>query len=381
MAIVLLTTIETFIIIGSVVSVILLGALFYYVPVGLLITARFSGVRIGVSQLIGMRLRRVQPKVIVDELIKAGKANLQDVRFNTLEAHFLAKGNVNKVVDALISAKNAGIGLSFAQAAAIDLAGRDVLEAVKDSVNTKVINSPTIEAVAKDGIQLQVVARITVRAHLEKLVGGAGEETIIARVGQGIVAAIGSAESHEVILADPSVISDRILDEGLTAGSAYEVLSIDIADIDIGKNVGAQLKAEEAEAELKVARAKAEEKRAEAVAEEQYFRARVQEMRAKLIKAEAEVPQAISEAFRLGNLGIMDYQRLKNIEADTKMRQSIADVEEVSLEPDLDEDEKEKEIRGLKHGNGNRSSLFRNSAIPPDLDSSSARKKGEGRFL
>lgn len=334
MAIILLSTVETLLIIGGVLLVILLATLLFFVPVGLLITARFSGVRIGVTQLIGMRLRRVQPKVIVDELIKAQKANLQDVRFNTLEAHYLANGNVTNVVDALISAKNAGIKLPFEQAAAIDLAGRDVLEAVKDSVNTKVINSPVIEAVAKDGIQLKVVARITVRAQLDKLVGGAGEKTIVARVGQGIVASIGSAKSHEEILADPSRISDRIHNEGLTAGTAFEVLSIDIADIDIGKNVGAQLKAEEAEAELKVARAKAEEKRAEAVAEEQFFRARVQEMRAKLIQAESEVPQAISEAFRLGNLGIMDYHRLQNIDADTRMRKSIADLDQTQEDDD-----------------------------------------------
>jgi uncharacterized protein YqfA (UPF0365 family) len=341
MSIILLDTLlYTITVITVIVSIVLLVALFYYVPVGLWITAQFSGVRISIGQLIGMRLRRVQPKIIVDELIKAKKANLKDVKFNLIEAHHLAKGNVNTVVDALISAKNAGIVLTFDQAAAIDLAGRDVLQAVRDSVNTKVIDSPAIEAVAKDGIQLIVVARITVRAHLEKLVGGAGEETVVARVGQGIVASIGSSETHEAILADPGLISDRILTEGLTAGTAYDVLSIDIADIDIGKSIGAELKADEAAAELQVARAKAEEKRAEAVAEEQYFRARVQEMRAKLIEAEAQVPMAIAEAFRLGNLGIMDYHRLQNIEADTKMRRSFSELEDGTDDDDEDENAK-----------------------------------------
>ncbi|MEM7298955.1 MAG: flotillin-like protein FloA [Bacteroidota bacterium] len=322
------TVLYTITTVGVIVSIVLLVALFYYVPVGLWITAQFSGVSLSIGQLIGMRLRRVQPKSIVDELIKASKANLTDVKFNALEAHYLAKGNITTVIDALISAKNAGIVLSFEQAAAIDLAGRDVLQAVKDSVNTKVIDAPPVEAVAKDGIQLIVKSRITVRAQLEKLVGGAGEDTVMARVGQGIVAAIGSAETHEVILEDPSRITKHILTEGLTAGTAYDVLSIDIADIDIGKSIGAKLKAEEADADLQVARAKAEEKRADAVAEEQYFRARVQEMKAKLIEAEAQVPKAIAEAFRLGNLGIMDYHRLQNIEADTKMRRSFSDLDE-----------------------------------------------------
>jgi len=328
MNIILLDLIQTLEIIAVIISVIVIGATFYFVPVNLLVTAQFSGVRIGVTQLIGMRLRRVPPKKIVDELIKAHKASLNDVKFNTLEAHYLAKGDITRVIDALISAKNAGIDLNFEQAAAIDLAGRDVLQAVRDSVNTKVINSPKIESVAQDGIQLIVAARITVRAHLDKLVGGAGEETVVARVGQGIVAAIGSAEKHEDVLADPSQISERIMTEGLTAGTAYDVLSIDIADVDIGKNIGAQLAVEEAAAELQVARAKAEEKRAEAVAEEQYFRARVQEMRAKLIDSESEVPKAVSKALRSGNMGIMDYYRLQNIDADTRMRRSFVDEEE-----------------------------------------------------
>ncbi|MEL6256392.1 MAG: flotillin-like protein FloA [Bacteroidota bacterium] len=314
----------------AIIAGIALLALLYFVPVGLWITAQFSGVRIGISQLIGMRLRRVQPKAIVDELIKANKANLSDVRFNSLEAHYLAKGNINLVIDALISAKFAGIPLTFEQATAIDLAGRDVLEAVKDSVNPKVIDSPAVEAVAKDGIQLIVKSRITVRAQLNKLVGGAGEETVVARVGQGIVAAIGSAESHEDILEDPTVISEYIMNQGFTAGTAYQVLSIDIADIDIGRSIGAKLKAEEADADLQVARAKAEEKRADAVAEEQYYKARVQEMRAKLIEAESQVPLAIAEAFRMGNLGVMDYYKLENMDADTKMRRSFSDLESES---------------------------------------------------
>ena len=321
------------IIIGSALLVIFLVALLYFVPLDLFITARFSGVRIGIAQLIGMRLRRVQPKVIVDELIKAHKANLSDVTFNGLEAHFLANGNVKTVVDALISAKNANIDLPFERATAIDLAGRDVLQAVKDSVNTRVIQTPPIEAVADDGIQLIVRADITVRAHLDKLVGGAGEETIKARVGQGIVGAIGSAKSHKDIMANPSIISESILNDGLlTAGTAYEVLSIDIADIDIGENIGAKLQADEAKTKLQVARAQAEEKRAEAVAEEQYFRAQVEKMRSQLIEAEAEVPRAISEAFRNGQLGIMDYQRLKNMESDTKMRQALSELSQEDLE-------------------------------------------------
>lgn len=338
MDIILLNVWQTLEIIAIILSLAIVVAIFYFVPIDLLITAQFSGVRLGIGQLIGMRLRRVPPKKIVDEMIKAHKANLKDVRLNFLEAHYLANGDINRVVDALISAKNAGISLNFEQATAIDLAGRDVLQAVRDSVNTKVIDSPQIEAVAKDGIQLIVKARITVRAQLEKLVGGAGEETVIARVGQGIVAAIGSAEKHEEVLESPGQISDHILTDGLTAGTAYEVLSIDIADVDIGKNIGAILAAEEASAELQVARAKAEEKRADAVAEEQYYRARVQEMRAKLIESEAQVPQAISEAFKLGNLGIMDYYRMQNIDADTRMRRSFTGDEDPREEMDTDDD-------------------------------------------
>lgn len=342
MDILLLNTTTNFLIGLSVVALILFIVLLWFVPVGLWITAQFSGVRIGINQLVGMRLRRVQPKFIVDEMIKAHKAKLDDVEFNALEAHYLAKGNINLVIDALISAKFAGIPLSFVQATAIDLAGRDVLEAVKDSVNPKVIDSPAVEAVAKDGIQLIVKSRITVRAVLDKLVGGAGEETVIARVGQGIVAAIGSAESHEDILEEPTRISEYIMNQGFTAGTAYHVLSIDIADIDIGRSIGAKLKAEEADADLQVARAKAEEKRADAVAEEQYFKARVQEMRAKLIEAESEVPLAIAEAFRLGNLGVMDYYKLQNIEADTKMRKSFSDIDGETQADENDGQEKSK---------------------------------------
>ncbi|MEM6263545.1 MAG: flotillin-like protein FloA [Bacteroidota bacterium] len=314
-------------IITAVLTVLVVGVILYFVPLNLWIAALFSGVRVGIGQLIGMRLRRVKPEVIVNELIKARKAGLNDISLNKLETHFLANGRVNKVVDSLISARSANIDLDFEQAAAIDLAGRDVLQAVKDSVNTKVITSPLIEAVARDGIQLLVKASITVRAQLDRLVGGAQEDTVVARVGQGIVGAIGSAETHEVILADPGLISEKILVEGLTTGTAFEVLSIDIADIDVGKNIGAKLKAEQAAADQKVAQAKAEEKLAEAKAEEQYYLARVQEMRAKLIDAESQVPLAISDAFRVGNLGIMDYYRYRNIEADTRMRTSLADIE------------------------------------------------------
>ncbi|MEM6763491.1 MAG: flotillin-like protein FloA [Bacteroidota bacterium] len=318
------TFIDVVLIIAGITLGVFLLLFIIFVPVGLWISALFSGVFIGPGKMIGMRLRRVDPQIIVNELIKAKKAGLQNIQIDQLEAHHLAQGNVTNVIDALISAKNAGIELNFEEAAAIDLAGRDVLQAVKDSVNPKVIDSPPVEAVAKDGIQLIAKARITVRAHLDKLVGGAGEETVVARVGQGIVAAIGSAETHEDILAEPGKISERIMGEGLTAGTAYDVLSIDIADIDIGQNIGAQLEAEKAETDLKVARAKAEEKRAEAVAEEQVYRARVQKMRAKKLESEAEIPNAISDAFRLGNLGIMDYYRLQNIEADTGMRRSFS---------------------------------------------------------
>lgn len=305
----------------------LIGIIAIFVPIGLLLSAWFSGVWVSIPKFIGMRLRRVDPEIMVNSLIKAKKADLDGIKFNRLEAHVLAKGRIDKVVDALISAKNADINLDFELATAIDLAGRDILEAVKDSVNTKVIQSPPVEAVAKDGIQLIAVATITVRANLEKLIGGAKEETIMARVGQGIVAAIGSAEKHTDILANPSIIVEKILEEGFIAGTAYNVLSVDIADIDVGQNIGAKLDAEKAESHLKVVQAQAEEKRAEAVAEEQYWKAREREMQAKLIESQSEVPKAISEAFKDGNLGILDYYKLQNLEADTKMRNSFSEGE------------------------------------------------------
>lgn len=334
------TVLYTLIVITAVIFLALVVAVFYFVPMGLWITAQFSGVRISILQLIGMRLRRVAPNLIVEELIKAGKAGLKDVKINALEAHYLANGDIKKVIDALISARNAGIELPYDRAAAIDLAGRDVLDAVRESVNTKVIDSPSIEAVAKDGIQLVVKARITVRAKMERLIGGAGQETIIARIGQAIVSSIGSADSHKEIMADPNKISERMSTDNISAGTAYEVVSIDIADIDVGRNIGAELQAEKAEADLKIARAKAEEKRAEAVAEEQHYRAEVQKMRAKLIEAEAQVPMAISDALRNGNLALMDYHRMRNIEADTHMRRAFADVDEQSSAADRYEEER-----------------------------------------
>ncbi|MFK7970483.1 MAG: flotillin-like protein FloA [Bacteroidia bacterium] len=326
MEFILLNTSTVLITVFTMLTVLAVLAILWFIPVGLWITARVSGVRINFFQLIFMRLRRVDPKKVINEMIKAVQAGLKnDIEVKKMEAHYLAKGDITMVVNALIAARNANIPLDFKQAAAIDLAGRDVLQAVRDSVNPKVIDSPVIEAMSQDGIQLLVKARITVRAHIDKLVGGAGEETIVARVGQGIVQAVGSVNEHKNVLENPKRISEQILTDGLTAGTAFDVLSIDIADIDVGKNIGAKLKQEEAHADLKVAQAKAEEKRAEAVAEEQYFKARVQEMRAKLIDAESQVPLAISDAFRIGNLGIMDYHRLQNIEADTDMRRSFAE--------------------------------------------------------
>lgn len=314
-----------FIIIGAVLLLILF---FYFVPIGLFITAYFSGVKLKIfKDLIGMRLRKVSPPVIVRSMISATKAGLK-VEVSLLEAHYLAGGNVIKVVNALISANKANLDLSFEKAAAIDLAGRDVLEAVKMSVLPKVIETPLVAAVAKDGIQLKAIARITVRANIERLVGGAGEATILARVGEGIVSTIGSSNSHKAVLENPDSISKVVLAKGLDSGTAFEILSIDIADVDIGTNIGAILQADQAEADLKVARAKAEERRAAAVATEQEMKARVAEMRAKVVEAEAEIPKAISEAFRSGNLGVMDYYNLRNIQADTDMRNTIAKPEE-----------------------------------------------------
>ena len=297
--------------------------LFSVVPVGLWISAWAAGVRVPLITLIAMRLRRVPPAKIIYPLIKATKAGI-DVPLEKLEAHYLAGGNVDRVVDALIAAQKAGIDLTFDRAAAIDLAGRDVLEAVQVSVNPKVIETPRIAAVAKDGIQLIAVARITVRANIDRLVGGAGEETIIARVGEGIVTTIGSAESHKDVLENPDRISKVVLEKGLDAGTAFEILSVDIADVDVGKNIGAQLQIDQAEADKKIAQAQAEKRRAMAVAAEQEMRARVEEMRAKLVEAQAQVPLALAEALKKGRLGVMDYYQLKNIEADTDMRESIS---------------------------------------------------------
>ena len=290
---------------------------------GLWISAWAAGVRVPLLTLVAMRLRRVPPAKIIYPLIKATKAGL-DVRLDRLEAHYLAGGNVDRVVDALIAADKAGIKLTFDRAAAIDLAGRDVLEAVRVSVNPKVIQTPMVAAVAKDGIQLLATARVTVRANIDRLVGGAGEETIIARVGEGIVTTIGSANSHKEVLENPDRISKTVLEKGLDAGTAFEILSVDIADVDVGKNIGAQLQIDQAEADKKIAQAKAEERRAMAVAAEQENRALVEAMRAKLVEAQAQVPLALAEALRKGHLGVMDYYRLKNIEADTDMRESIS---------------------------------------------------------
>lgn len=301
-----------------------LWILFYFIPVGLWFTALISGVHISLLQLILMRWRKVPPQTIVRAMIEAHKAGLQGIKRDDLEAHFLAGGHVEAVVHALVSAEKANIDLNFKMATAIDLAGRDVFEAVQMSVNPKVIDTPPVTAVAKDGIQLIAKARVTVRANIKQLVGGAGEETVLARVGEGIVSSIGSSANHKSVLENPDSISRVVLEKGLDAGTAFEILSIDIADIDIGKNIGAVLQMDQAEADKNIAQAKAEERRAMAVAQEQEMKALAQEMRAKVIEAEAEVPRAMAEAFRAGNLGIMDYYRMKNIEADTAMRESIA---------------------------------------------------------
>jgi uncharacterized protein YqfA (UPF0365 family) len=310
-----------------VVIIVLLLIFFYFVPIGLWITAFFSGVRVRIfKDLIGMRLRKVPPNQIIRPLIAATKAGIK-LDADKLEAHFLAGGNVSRVVTALISADKANINLAFERATAIDLAGRDVLEAVKVSVNPKVINTPMIAAVAMDGIQVRATSRVTVRANIDRLVGGAGEETIIARVGEGIVTTIGSSESHKLVLENPDRISKTVLEKGLDAGTAFEILSIDIADVDVGENIGAKLQTDQAEADKRIAQAKAEERRALAVANEQEMKALTQEMRAKVVEAEADIPRAIAEAFRQGNLGVMDYYNLRNIQADTEMRNSIAKPE------------------------------------------------------
>ncbi len=297
-----------------------------FVPLGLWISALAAGVRIGIFNLVGMRLRRVPPAKIVNPLIKAVKAGI-DISVNKLEAHYLAGGNVDRVVNALIAAQRAEIPLSFERAAAIDLAGRNVLEAVQMSVNPKVIETPIVAAVAKDGIEVKAKARVTVRANIDRLVGGAGEETIIARVGEGIVTTVGSAESHKAVLENPDSISRTVLNKGLDAGTAFEILSIDIADVDVGRNIGAQLQTDQAEADKRIAQAKAEERRAMAVAREQEMVAQVQEMKAKVVEAEAEIPKAMADALRQGKLGVMDYYNMKNVIADTQMRDAISKLE------------------------------------------------------
>jgi uncharacterized protein YqfA (UPF0365 family) len=307
----------------AVAVVLLLWLFFYFVPVGLWVSALAAGVPVGPMTLIGMRLRKVNPHRVILPMIAAWKAGLQ-LSISELEAHYLAGGNVDRVARALISADKANIALDFQRAAAIDLAGRDVLDAVAMSVNPRVIETPKVGAVAANGIQLFAIAKVTVRANIDRLVGGATEETIIARVGEGIVSAIGSATSHKEVLENPDKISKLVLEKGLDAGTAFELLSIDIADVDVGKNIGAQLQTDQAEADLKVARAKAEERRAMAVAREQEMTALVQERRAAVVEAEAEIPRAMAEAFREGNLGIMDYYRMKNVQADTKMREGFA---------------------------------------------------------
>lgn len=310
-------------VIGTVV--VFFSVLFTIIPVGLWISAIAANVKVGIFTLVGMRLRRVVPSRVVNPLIKATKAGLT-LTINKLEAHYLAGGNVDRVVNALIAAQRANILLEFEKAAAIDLAGRNVLEAVQMSVNPKVIETPTISAIAKDGIELSTKAKVTVRANINRLIGGAGEPTIIARVGEGVVTTVGSALSHKEVLENPDQISKTVLDKGLDSGTAFEILSIDIADIDVGRNIGAQLQTDQADADKRIAQAKAEERRAMAVASEQEMVARVQEMRAKVVEAESEVPKAMATALREGKLGVMDYYNMQNIMSDTQMRQSLSKV-------------------------------------------------------
>jgi len=318
--------------------VLLLMIFFYYVPFLLWISAKVSGVNISLLQLFLMRIRKVPPSIIVRAMIEAHKAGIKSLTRDGLEAHYLAGGHVEKVVHALVSAAKANIDLSFQMATAIDLAGRDVFQAVQMSVNPKVIDTPPVTAMAKDGIQLIAKARVTVRANIKQLVGGAGEETILARVGEGIVSSIGSSENHKHVLENPDSISKLVLRKGLDAGTAFEILSIDIADIDIGKNIGAFLQMDQAEADKNIAQAKAEERRAMAIALEHEMKAKAQEARANVIQAEAEVPKAMADAFRSGNLGIMDYYKMKNIEADTNMREAISKPAKISS---ADESKKE----------------------------------------
>lgn len=309
------------------IIVIAVAVLFTFIPVMLWISALAAGVKVSIFTLVGMRLRRVVPARVINPLIKAHKAGI-DVNTNQLESHYLAGGNVDRVVNALIAAQRANIELSFERAAAIDLAGRDVLQAVQMSVNPKVIETPFIAGIAMDGIEVKAKARITVRANIDRLVGGAGEDTVIARVGEGVVSTIGSSGAHTAVLENPDSISHNVLNRGLDAGTAFEILSIDIADVDIGKNIGAILQTDQAEADKNIAQAKAEERRAMAVAQEQEMVARVQEMRAKVVEAEADVPLALAEALRSGNMGVMDYMNYKNIDADTDMRDSIGKLSE-----------------------------------------------------
>jgi len=315
---------------GVIIAIVVIVIFFFvFSSLSLWFQSLVSGAQIGLFNIIFMRFRKVPPKLIVETKIMAAKAGLP-IETDDLEAHFLARGNVMRVIQALIAADKANIPLSFNRAAAIDLAGRNVLEAVQMSVNPKVIETPLVAAMAKDGIQLKAISRITVRANIDRLVGGAGEETILARVGEGIVTTIGSAESHKSVLENPDTISKRVLEKGLDAGTAFEILSIDIADVDVGKNIGAELETDRAEADKKIAQAKAEERRAMAIAEEQGMKARVQQMRAKVVEAEAQIPLAIAEAFQKGHFGIMDYYRMKNIMADTQMRDSIASADKRS---------------------------------------------------
>lgn len=317
--------IQMLIIIAAIVLV--LAIFFSVIPVRLWISAVASGVRIGILSLVGMRLRRVKPSDVVRPMIKATKAGLT-MSINQLESHLLSGGDVDHVVDALIAAHRAKLQLTYEQAAAIDLAGRDVLDAVRMSVKPKIIETPSIIAVAKDGIEVKAVARVTVRANLTRLIGGAGEETVIARVGEGIVTTVGSAENHKSVLENPDSISEMVLNKGLDSGTAFEILSIDIADIDLGKNIGAKLQIEQAEADKQIAQAKAEERRAKAIALEQEMKAKVEEMRAHVVEAEAQIPLAISEALKKGNLGVLDYYNMENIKADTRMRELIAEEDD-----------------------------------------------------
>lgn len=310
----------------TIIILVLLSLFFTFIPVGLWVTALFSGVKVGLGTLVGMRLRRVVPSRIINPMIKATKGGI-NLNINELEAHYLAGGNVNAVVDALIAAHRANIDLEFEQAAAIDLAGRNVFEAVQVSVNPKVIETPVISAVAMDGIEIRAIAKVTVRANIDRLVGGAGEETIIARVGEGIVTTVGSSKSHTQVLENPDSISKTVLAKGLDSGTAFEILSIDIADVDVGRNVGAKLQTDQAEADKKIAQAKAEERRAMAVATEQEMVAEVRKMKAKVVEAESQVPLALAEALKNGKMGVMDYYNMQNILADTQLRESLSSTD------------------------------------------------------